>query len=130
MRISDWSSDVCSSDLGVRGMSLKLRERVIEMLSSRPDERFTARAIASWICKNYRAEADEKLTVSKSLKSKTELLNQLVAATGANRPACQRKQIGRASCRERERQYVYISRVAGSLTTKTTDPAPEIDDYA
>src|SRR3546814_19319373 len=86
MRISDWSSDVCSSDLGVRGMSLKLRERVIEMLSSRPDERFKARDIASWICKNYRAEADEKLTVSKSLKSKTELLNQLDAEIGANRP--------------------------------------------
>src|SRR3546814_9117773 len=130
MRISDWSSDVCSSDLGVRGMSLKLRERVIEMLSSRPDERFKARDIASWICKNYRAEADEKLTVSKSLKSKTELLNQLVAEIGANRPAWQRKhpelrttegvrprlfywtsksekaeEIGRASCRERVCQY-------------------------
>ena len=61
------------------------------MLSSRPDERFKARDIASWICKNYRAEADEKLAVSKSLKGKTELLNQLVAEIGANRPAWQRK---------------------------------------
>src|SRR3546814_6950586 len=49
----------------VRGMSLKLRERVIEMLASRPDERFKAREIASWIYKNYRAEADEKLAASK-----------------------------------------------------------------
>src|SRR3546814_6634836 len=134
MRISDWSSDVCSSDLiglccqpaqgefnEVRGMSLKLRERVIEMLASRPDERFKARDIASWIYKNYRAEADEKLAASKWATNKPELLNQLVAEIGANRPAWQRmhpelrttEEIGRALCREKVCQTVYISVVAG-----------------
>src|SRR3546814_18858430 len=85
---------------GVRGMSLKLRERVIEMLSSRPDERFKARDIASWICKHYRAEADEKLLVSKSLTRKTELLNQLVAELGATTPATsEERRVGTAGGR-------------------------------
>lgn len=60
------------------------------MLSSRPDERFKARDIARWICENYPEEATEKLEASASLKSSTELLNQLVAELGSNRPAWQR----------------------------------------
>lgn len=60
------------------------------MLSSRPDERFKARDIARWICENYPEEAAEKLEASTSLKSSTELLNQLVAELGSNRPAWQR----------------------------------------
>lgn len=62
----------------------------MEMLSSRPDERFKARDIARWICENYPEEAAEKLEASASLNSKTELLNQLVAELGSNRPAWQR----------------------------------------
>src|SRR3546814_16745106 len=83
----------------VRGMSLKLRERVIEMLASRPDERFKARDIASWIYKHYRAEADEKLAASKWATNKPELMNQLDAEI----------EIGRASSRERVCQTVKIS---------------------
>ncbi|TIN18538.1 MAG: HrgA protein [Mesorhizobium sp.] len=71
-------------------MALEIRKRVMEMLSSRPDERFKARDIARWICENYPEEAAEKLEASASLNSKTELLNQLVAELGSNRPAWQR----------------------------------------
>lgn len=60
------------------------------MLSSRPDERFKARDIARWICDNYPEEAAEKLEASTSLNNNTELLNQLVAELGSNRPAWQR----------------------------------------
>jgi hypothetical protein len=71
-------------------MALELRKRVVEMLSEKSEERFKARDIAKWICENYPDEANEKLLASASLKDETELLNQLVAEIGANRPAWQR----------------------------------------
>ena len=67
-------------------MALVLRKRVVEFLSSHPDERFTAREIARWICENYPQEAAAKLAASASLQTQNELLNQLVAEIGANRP--------------------------------------------
>src|SRR3546814_9115100 len=36
MRISDWSSDVCSSDLGVRGHAIYLQEIPVELDAERP----------------------------------------------------------------------------------------------
>lgn len=71
-------------------MALELRKRVVEMLSSRPEERFKARDIALWICEKHPDEAAEKLQASASLKSRSDLLSQLVAEIGANRPAWQR----------------------------------------
>lgn len=69
---------------------MELRKRVVEMLSSRPEERFKARDIARWICEHHPEEAAEKLQASTSLKSKADLLSQLVAELGANRPTWQR----------------------------------------
>jgi hypothetical protein len=71
----------------VLNMAMELRKRVVEMLSSRPDERFKARDIAEWVCENYPDEVAEKLASSARLESKKDLLEQLVAEVGANRPA-------------------------------------------
>lgn len=72
-------------------MAMKLRERVIEMLSTHPDHRFMARDIAKWICERYPNETSKKLSASKSLKNQNDLLNQLVAEIGANRPGWQKE---------------------------------------
>src|SRR3546814_18731727 len=75
MRISDWSSDVCSSDLRVRLPALEFLERV------------NVRVLA--VERSHEAERDLPIGL----------------------------EIGRASCRERVCQYVWISVVAVSLKT-------------
>ena len=67
-------------------MATELRKRVLEFLKSHPDTKFKARDIAVWFCEAYPAEADEKLKSSDALQDKAQLLNQLVAEIGSNRP--------------------------------------------
>src|SRR3546814_5331737 len=84
MRISDWSSDVCSSDLAVRLGWMRLLERLVDCgvdLDARDGHGMTA----LHLCAALSREAALKLLVSR----------------GAS-PA----EIGRASCRERGCQYV------------------------
>lgn len=88
-------------------MALELRRRAIELLSSRQDEKFKAREIAIWICDQYPQEADEKLRSSASLKGKPELLNQLVAEIGANRPVWEKRHPELRTTEGRPRQYYW-----------------------
>src|SRR3546814_3801269 len=81
MRISDWSSDVCSSDLPLDSSSLSLSYSSQTSFSS---------PCKSATCKSW------SLSLSASPYK-----------------------IGRATCRERVCQYVWISVVAGSLKKKT-----------
>src|SRR3546814_6850075 len=85
LRISDWSSDVCSSDRGVRlappsaalYCAPRLSCRMITILAGRSRVR-----VAAWRC----------------------TLGCVATAGGLGRPA--HDKIGRASCRERVWQYV------------------------
>src|SRR3546814_17460434 len=89
MRISDWSSDVCSSDL---------REDVTDPSNFRSIQHFDG-----WLKSNGRiglAGVD------------TRALTRAIRIQGAP------NEIGRASGRERVGQYVYISVVADSLKKK------------
>src|SRR3546814_11934531 len=94
MRISDWSSDVCSSDLmGKDGqpkphahVMLSMREVGPEGFGQKVRERNSTALLQEWRV----AWADH--------------VNERLA-----------EQIGRASCRERVWRYVSISVVAGSL---------------
>src|SRR3546814_16015793 len=95
MRISDWSSDVCSSDL-------KLHCRVIDILMHR------------WMCREVtHCSSDRVLQDCGSFLGKAN-------HQGQNHRIIHRHtmEIGRASCRERVCQYVSITVVAVSLTTK------------
>src|SRR3546814_6923177 len=79
MRISDWSSDVCSSDLGESKMSLieyETRDRVALITLNRPEQRNAQNAA---------------------------LLKELDEAF--DRAVDDNEEIGRASCRERVCQY-------------------------
>src|SRR3546814_9985964 len=98
LRISDWSSDVCSSDLLLRGRlgphaEVDILEQFVEALGAHG---FTV---------------NESATLFHSLGMLT-----LGAASGAI--GLNASEIGRASCRERVCQYVSISVVAVSLKTK------------
>src|SRR3546814_17850507 len=130
MRISDWSSDVCSSDLRLNtvfhlpnapGRSRQgLPVRTIHNIASikrrlspplRPGSlrlpRQCGSIFAHWA----------SVKTSLSIRS----LNQKMSPLGImnlNRPKTGPHQIGRASCREKGYQYVTIKVVAGSLKKK------------
>src|SRR3546814_11397956 len=96
MRISDWSSDVYSSDLHIRGIQLtRLGHRA---RAARPMQVVDPRGKAGyWIA----AAGDDE-----------------DGGPGTDSHA----EIGRASCRERVCQYVLISVVAVSLTNNKSTP--------
>src|SRR3546814_19116741 len=92
MRISDWSSDVCSSDLPNQA------SEVVEVPGP------TAEAV-----RESRYRMLEKLA-----DFDDALMEKVLEEVEPERD----EQIGRASCRERVCQYVEISVVAVSLKTK------------
>src|SRR3546814_17636826 len=95
MRISDWSSDVCSSDL------VSSEERADTRLG-RPSQ--TDR-------RNEFMPQKVRGVIARSKGAPVEMETVIIPDPG---------QIGRASCRERVCQYVSISVVAVALKTKTT----------
>src|SRR3546814_1321954 len=99
MRISDWSSDVCSSDLeeiirqgglvgGLVDGLVESQRKIVELIKANP--KISKKDMADNI-------GISKTAIDKHIRS---------------------LKIGRASCRERVCQYVKISVVAGSLKKK------------
>src|SRR3546814_12360008 len=114
MRISDWSSDVCSSDLpDSEDLSMRM-----DKLTSRFQQ-----ALAD--AQSLAVGRDHNLIEPTHLL--LALLDQsgggtrpLLTQAGVNVPVLRDPlEIGRASCRERVCQYVSISVVAVSLKKKT-----------
>src|SRR3546814_12956200 len=106
MRISDWSSDVCSSDLGILVggyqagpflSEIPRRERVIGSRGARPSRRSNQRGSACRIAVADRTSGENRRNT---------------------RAGGLQSEIGRASCRERVCQYVWISVCAGQLKKK------------
>src|SRR3546814_20911151 len=94
MRISDWSSDVCSSDLTAE----EARRTQEELL-----DRAVGEVVGSAAGGDLSARID------------TEKLDGMMGRLGERMKA----QIGRASCRERVCQYVQISVVAAAFKQKS-----------
>src|SRR3546814_16076125 len=107
MRISYWSSDVCSSDLGARAM-IACRLGL---------EQFVARRLTLGI-----ELADTLFFLVREPRGNRprgdEYLRQVPATQRADQQAGN-EQNGRASCREREGPYVEISGDGESLKKKT-----------
>src|SRR3546814_12129742 len=110
MRISDWSSDVCSSDLARREW----------------------RALRARHCPWLRRQRYDNPLTHSSVQNSIETLVRLSSGTGRSacgrtahpplacpRRYCGEREIGRASCRKRVCLYVYILVVAVSLHTTT-----------
>jgi hypothetical protein len=79
-----------------------------------------AREIAEWIFSSYPDECEAKLARSKTLKSHSELLQQLVAEIGANRPVITRRFPQVRTTEGRPRLY-YWSAVSDEDEVKATE---------
>ena len=91
-------------------MTLELRKRVFELLAANPDKKFKARELATWICETYPQEAQAKQVQSTFIKSRPELLNQLVAEIGANRPNWQLRYEQLRTTEDRPRLYYWTEK--------------------
>src|SRR3546814_8551219 len=114
MRISDWSSDVCSSDLHLGDHVLEAIHREVEVeivhlagekmelaAQLRPQGRPIVAGIARQVETMLAHIADDLLVYGSGLL----VIEQHGIAVGADRTV-RRLQIGRASCRERGCPYV------------------------
>src|SRR3546814_19489151 len=114
MRMSDWSSDVCSSDLP-RELSA----------ANPPKPHPLGRQRLRVHAPHAATEADTRNVgmLERATCKVVEAGSPKPATIGVEWPpdvAEDETKIGRASCRERVGQYVEISGVAGSLKKKTT----------
>lgn len=89
---------------------MNLRERVLELLKSQPEQRFKAREIADWIHRTYPAETLDKMKRSSFLETENALISQLVAEIGANRPAWQAKHPSLRTTEGRPRRYYWTEK--------------------
>src|SRR3546814_13196223 len=111
MRISDWSSDVCSSDLPAGTIA-----KIITVATQKGGAGKTTTSMnvaADFARRGYRA-----LVVSADKQG-----SAVAWAAAAS-------EIGRASCRERVRPYVSISVVAVSLKKKKRSETYEYNNSA
>ena len=85
--------------------TLKLRQSVFDCLKSANGARMTAREIANWIYEKFPNEAEEKLQKSAALKTVADLLQQIVAEIGANRPKWEANHFELRTNEDRPRKY-------------------------
>src|SRR3546814_12590775 len=109
MRISDWSSDVCSSDLGAQPLVQIIAE------GSQPNTANYVTNYAQGVVQTWRGGLDGEtpraaVTMEPRYWFNAELESRRALVPGAK--------IGRASCRERVCQYGKISVAAVSLKKK------------
>src|SRR3546814_17568976 len=116
MRISDWSSDVCSSDLP-RIHEPGKKTRHDGGISHIVDYHFVEGEQARLICQiGYdRRNGIAVFRLPRLPQAVMHLYHELMKVNAALAADIK---IGRASCRERVGQYVSISVVAGSLKKK------------
>ena len=89
-------------------MALELRTRLFELLATHVDEKFSARQIATLICRKYPNEARAKLENSSSLRSEAELVEQLVSEIGAARPYWETKYPQLRTTEGRPKLYYWV----------------------
>jgi hypothetical protein len=106
-----WTSDVSGQNgEAQRTMTLNLAKTVVDFLSGRPEQKFTARKMAEWIFDNHPAECQEKKANSTYIKTDAELIQQVVAEIGSQRPALQKKKPQIKTTESRPRQYYWTEK--------------------
>lgn len=88
-------------------MALNINARVVECLRANPGHRFKAREIAEWIFGHYPSECAEKKNRSSNLKTDDDLVQQLVAEIGGNRPLIEKRFPQVRTTEERPRRYFW-----------------------
>ena len=74
-------------------MALNLGKSVIDYLTANPEQKFSARQIAEWVFTTFPDECQAKKDSSQALDTDADLLQQLVAEIGSQRPRLQKKYV-------------------------------------
>src|SRR3546814_11025359 len=100
MRISDWSSDVCSSDLEIVGeREVDVAQHFLAVKAAIDEVDFAARVEVGGLADEVDEAADRSLAEQHRCRAAHDLdAREIIGVRG--------DQIGRASCRERVCQYV------------------------
>lgn len=88
-------------------MALNLRQALIGYLRDRPEQKFTARQIAEWIFETFPDECKAKKASSQYVNTDAELMQQLVAEIGSQRPRLQKRHPELKTTEGRPRKYYY-----------------------
>jgi hypothetical protein len=88
-------------------MALNLRKTVIDYLKACPEQKFTARQIAEWIFETFPEECKAKKQSSQYVSTDAELVQQLVAEIGSQRPRLQKMHPELKTTEGRPRKYFY-----------------------
>ncbi len=86
---------------------MDLRNKVIEFLRSNPEQKFTTRQIAEWIFAHFPEACQSKKNSSKVISNNAELIQQLAAEIGSQRPRIQKKHPEIKTTDSRPRRYYY-----------------------
>ena len=108
-------------------MALNLGKAVVDFLTAHPEEKFSARQIAEWLVATFPDECNAKKASSQALQTDADLLQQLVAEIGSQRPRLQKKHSELKTTEGRPRKYYYSvqsdsAEVAAAESTGGTVP--------
>lgn len=88
-------------------MALNLAQTVLGYLKNRPDEKLTARQIAEWIFATFPDECQAKKLSSQYMSTDAQLVQQLVAEIGSQRPRLQKRYPELKTTEGRPRKYYF-----------------------
>jgi hypothetical protein len=103
-------------------MALNLAKTVTDFLGAHSEQKFTARQIAQWIFENFPAECKEKKSNSTFIKTDADLIQQIVAEIGSQRPALQRRAPQIKMTEGRPRHYYWTAKTAQAEVTEAEIP--------
>jgi hypothetical protein len=101
-------------------VALNLGKSVVDFLTERPEEKFSARQIAEWIVATFPEKCHAKKASSQALETDADLLQQLVAEIGSQRPRLQKKHPGLKTTEGRPRKY-YLSEKSDSAAVAAVE---------
>lgn len=102
-------------------MGLNLAKTVVDFLRNNAEQKFTARQIAQWIFKEFPTECQEKKARSMSVKTDDELIQQIVAEIGSQRPTLRKRNPEIKTTEERPRQYYWTTKSDQAEIAKIED---------
>lgn len=113
-------------------MALNLANTVADYLKSHSEQKFTAREMAQWIFETYPNECQEKREKSTFISSDLELVQQLIAEIGSQRPRLQKNNTEIKTTEGRPRRYYWTTKTDQIEVTEaeaeTTEASPATAD--
>ncbi len=108
-------------------MSLNLAKTVVDYLARNPEQKSTARQIAQWIFENFPAECQEKKANSTVIKTDTDLVQQIVAEIGSQRPTLQKRNPEVKTTESRPRQYYWTAKTDKDEITEAEEAGTNVN---